>query len=126
VSITPEVCATTAVHLMNTKEFSKDMIESLILKMLKNIKDLKDSLIKVMVDTAKDANYTEVEVYLAELKGDYFKCFDIYFNLNDWKRAEKIFDWLNYIKHNIDEGTPSHSLVQKLILKQFEKMVLDC
>jgi len=123
--ISPEICATTAVYLMNSKEFTKDAIESLILKMLKNIKDLKDSLIRIIVDTAKSTNYTEIEVYLAELKGDYFKCFDIYFNLNDWKRAEKIFDWLNHIRDNIGEGTSSHVLVQRLILKQFEKMVFD-
>jgi len=127
-SMSPDTCTATAIFLMKYHKFpnltiEKNEIESLVLGMIKNCKDLNAAQINSMNDEAKKGLFTELEVYLAELKGDYFRCFEIYFNQQNEEKAIKIFEWLDRIKENVKENSGEYTQIIKLIGDLIEKMV---
>ncbi len=125
-TISPELCARTAAYLCGkaAAEAEWDEYEEIVLKMMKNCPDLSVDQINSIIKEAQNSPYTEVLVYLLQLKGDYLKGVETYLGLTDAKRKTRIFDWLTGVHENLPESTPNHDFVQKLIYELVEKFVL--
>ncbi|CAG9310317.1 unnamed protein product [Blepharisma stoltei] len=69
----------------------------LILKMLKNCKDLSEGEINELFKISSKSPYTEVLVYLLELKKDYTGCVNSFVRAENVEIKKKIFAWLDEI-----------------------------
>lgn len=126
-----DLCISTAKSLIGYQvqneqeesEFNELAHENRIIDMLQNCQKLTDSQIESLIKEASKSQYTEVLVFLTELRKDYSKCFEIYLNHPKWEKSMQIFDWLNKIKQNASVMPDELSIFPKLIYENIDKIV---
>ncbi len=137
-TIAPELCVSTVSYLcwntsssgqgeslsQNEERVQPEKYEDIVLRMIRNCPGLAKEQINELIKEVQLSPYTEVLVYLTQLKGDYLKCFETYLGLKDASKKERVFDWLATLHDSLPESDPSHPLIQKLINEQIEKLVL--
>ena len=80
--------------LMAELDYSIEQKSELILKLIKNYSDYSDNELEELYKIAVNSPYTEVLIYLLELKQDYNKCFIAFLQCNNLEVKRKVFDWL--------------------------------
>ena len=125
-----ELCIATVKNLINYEfkgtvlhEFNKELHEKQIQDMLKNYPISDPTQLEELIDSASKSEYIDLYVYLLELKQDYSKCFDQYFDEHKPEYEIKIFDWLEHIQNAASPN--SVKALQGLIYKYAERLVIS-
>jgi len=103
---------------VNRKEY-----EYLILSMLQNCTNLSKAQIEDLINTFSSTSYTEVLIYLRELKKDYFKCFETYLGSKDKQANLKIFTWLESANKKLEENSEPYQQLKDAIYDNLEQLV---
>lgn len=120
VTISGDMCIYTADKMsLATKELAggetdRKEYEQLILGMLKNCK-LNEGEMDKLITMFSSRAFTEVLIFLREVRGLYIKCFETYLASRDQQSSQKIFPWLQRIHEKIgDDETLKAAIYDKL------------
>ena len=80
---------------MTEFDYQLEQKSSLLLEIIKNFENFSNSELEDLYKIAVNSAYTEVLVYLLELKQDYAKCFITFLQCSSVQAQLKVFDWLN-------------------------------
>lgn len=80
--------------IMTELDYSIDQKSELLLKLIKNHPQYSSLELEELYKVAVNSPYTEVLVYLLELKKNYKKCFTAYLQCSNLEVRKKVFEWL--------------------------------
>eukprot|EP01022_Parablepharisma_sp_SALTPOND_P029955 TRINITY_DN74_c0_g2_i1.p1 TRINITY_DN74_c0_g2~~TRINITY_DN74_c0_g2_i1.p1 ORF type:complete len:1082 (-),score=121.24 TRINITY_DN74_c0_g2_i1:4787-8032(-) len=129
ISVSSEACVEAARRLSGcTQELDGSAIdrkeyEHLILSMLKNCKELTREQVDTLIAAFSSKAYTEVLIYLREIKGEYTKCFETYLAARDPVISSKIFPWLESVHEKLDESGEYYKSLRSAIYDKLEILV---
>eukprot|EP01022_Parablepharisma_sp_SALTPOND_P013525 TRINITY_DN1815_c0_g1_i1.p1 TRINITY_DN1815_c0_g1~~TRINITY_DN1815_c0_g1_i1.p1 ORF type:complete len:1052 (+),score=137.85 TRINITY_DN1815_c0_g1_i1:4823-7978(+) len=130
IAVPPESCIEAAKRLSSVnKEWNGNPIdrkeyEALILAMLQNCPTLSKEQIDYLINVFSSRSYTEVLIYLRELKKDYIKCFETFLDSRDPQARSRIFPWLATIHDKLEEGSLDYLDLQDAIYDKLETLVI--
>lgn len=81
-------------EIMTEFDYLIEQKSELLLKLIKNYHDYSPEELEDLYKIAVNSAYTEVLVYLLELKQDYAKCFIAFLQCSNPEAQLKVFDWL--------------------------------
>lgn len=102
-------------------EMDRHEVEQLILGVLKNCKELREDQLNSLISMFSSRAFTEVMIYLREIKGEYVECLRTYLATRDPNM--KVFQWLDSAYEKLDSSVTSYTALQTAILENLETLV---